>query len=113
MYPENTDKKGENIMAKKTSLTVNDNPIKLDYFVGEFVYHVTGGIIGSLKNTGEIKKLELTVDKEGQVKINLNGKDVPLSYFPVEIIRNTLAGMVRILKGVEGEMKTLEIKISN
>jgi hypothetical protein len=105
--------RGVEIMAVKTSLTVNDNPIKLDYFVGEFVYHVTSGIIGSLKNTGEIKKLVLTVDKDGQVKINLNGKDVPLSYFPVEIIRNTLAGMVRILKGVEGEMKTLEIKISN
>jgi hypothetical protein len=100
-------------MAAKTSLTVNGNPIKLDYFVGEYVYHVTGGIIGSLKNTGEIKNLVLTVDKEGQVKIDLNGKEVPLSYFPVEIIRNTLAGMVRILKGVEGEMKTLEIKISD
>lgn len=100
-------------MAGNTSLTVNGNSIKMDYFVGEYVYHVTKGIVASLKNTGEIKNMVLTVDKEGQVKIDLNGKEVPLSYFPMEIIRNTLAGMVSILKGVEGEMRTLEIKVSD
>ena len=63
-------------MARNTSLAVNGKSITLDYFVGEYVYHVTGGIIASLKNTGEIKKLVLTVDKEGQVKIDLNGKEV-------------------------------------
>jgi len=104
--------KGETHVARKVSLTVNSNPIKLDYFVEGYVYHVTNGIIASLKDTGAIEELELDVDDSGDVQITLNGNDVPLSYFPVEIIRNTLAGMVSNLKGVDGELKTLELRIS-
>ena len=99
-------------MAYKVSLTVNDNPIEMDYFVEGYVYHVTAGILGSLKGTDTIEDLELAVDSDGQVEITLNGSDVPLTYFPVQIIRNTLAGMVSNLKGVDGEMSTLELKIS-
>ena len=69
-------------MTRKINLSVNDKPIKLDYFVAGYVDHVTGGIIASLKDTGEIKTLELTIDNEGQVKINLNGADVPLKLLP-------------------------------
>ena len=98
-------------MARKVSLTVNNNPIKLDNFVEGYVYHVTGGILASLKDTDMIKKLELNIDSSGDVKINLNDKEVPLSYFPVEIIRNTMAGLISNLKGVEGPLKTLELNI--
>ena len=99
-------------MARKTSLTVNNIPIELDYFVEGYVYHVVAGILASLKDTDAIKILELDVDEDGQVQITLNGADVPLSYFPVQIIRNTLAGMVSNLKGVAKEMRTLELKIT-
>ena len=98
-------------MARKVSLTVNKNPIEMIEFVESYVYHITGGIIASLKDTAPIKKLTLDVDDTGDVKINLNGKDVPLSIFPVEIIKNTLAGMVANLKGVKGEPKTITIRI--
>jgi len=99
-------------VSRKISLTVNNIPLKLDYFVEGYVYHVVGGIIASLKDTGAIKNLELVVDNAGQVKINLNGADVPLIYFPQEIIRNTLAGMVSTLKGVDSGLNTLELKIT-
>jgi hypothetical protein len=99
-------------MARKVSLTVNGNPIKLDIFVEEYVYHVTAGILNSLKGTGAIKNLELDVDSDGQVTINLNGVAVPLSFFPVQIIRNTLAGMVSKLKGVEKEMSTFSLRVT-
>ncbi len=99
-------------MARKTSLSVNNNPIELDYFVEGFVYHIATGILGSLKGTGAIKKLELDVDSDGQVTITLNGADVSLSYFPVQIIRSTLAGMVSNLKGVDKEMSTLSLRVS-
>ena len=99
-------------MARKISLTVNNTSIKLDYFVEGYIYHVVSGIIASLKETGEIKDLELAVDNTGQVTINLNGADITLSYFPVEIIRNTLAGMVSTLKGVDSGLNTLELKIT-
>ena len=53
----------------------------------------------------------LAIDNEGQVTINLNNADVPLKYFPVEIIRSTVLGMVSTLKGAEGEINRLEITI--
>lgn len=98
-------------MTRKISLSVNDTPIALDYFVAGYVDHVLSGIIASLKNTGEIKNLELNIDKEGQVTINLNGAEVPLGYFSTEIIKSTIAGMVAPLKGVEGGINRLELKI--
>lgn len=97
-------------MTRQISLSVNDVPIKLDYFVQDYIDHVVGGIVASLKDTGEIEDLELSIDNEGQVAINLNGADIPLSYFPVEIIRSTILGMVSTLKGV-GEVNRLEMTI--
>jgi hypothetical protein len=44
--------------------------------------------------------------------MNLNGKDVPVNVFVTKIITSTMAGMVSTLKGAEGKMKTLELKIT-
>ena len=98
-------------MTRQISLTVNDMPINLDYFVENYLDHVAGGMISSLKDTGEIKKLALTIDNERQVTIMLNGADVPLKYFPVELIKSTIDGMVAPLKGVDSAVNTLELKI--
>ncbi len=71
---------------------MNSKPIKLDYFVAGYLDHVTGGIVASLHDTGEIKQLKLTIDEKGDVRLALNGADVPLNYFTVEIIRSTVHG---------------------
>ena len=97
-------------MARQVSLSVNDVPINLDYFVHKYLEQVVAGILASLDDTGEIESLELAIDNEGQVTINLNNADVPLKYFPVEIIRSTVLGMVSTLKGV-GEVDRLKITI--
>lgn len=97
-------------MTRQISLSVNDIPINLDYFVGEYIDHVVGGIVASLRDTGEIESLELTIDNEGQVTINLNSAAVPLTPFPIEIIKSTIMGVVAPLKGV-GEVNRLEIAI--
>jgi hypothetical protein len=98
-------------MAKKVSLTVNENPLDLNEFVEAYFYHISGGIVASLKDTGPVKKLKLDVDKTGDVKLDLNGKDIPMNIFVADIVRNTLSGMVANLKGVNGKMKTLSLKI--
>lgn len=98
-------------MTRQVSLSVNAMPIDLDYFVENYLDHVVGGIISSLKDTSEIKTLELTIDNDGQLTINLNGADVPLSYFPVEIIKSTIEGMVSTLKGVDSAVNKLELNI--
>ena len=100
-------------MAKQVELSVNNMAIKLDYFVHEYLEKVVGGIIASLHDTGEIENLEMTVDNSGDVVIRLNGTDISLKEFPVQIIRSTVEGMLEPLKGVEGAINTVEIKISS
>ncbi len=97
-------------MAGQISLSVNDVPINLDYFVSEYMEHVIAGIVAGLRDTGEIESLELSIDNNGEVKINLNKADVPIKYFPNEIIRSTILGMVSTLRGV-GEVDRLQITI--
>jgi len=95
----------------KTSLKVNNNQLELNPFVESYVYHLSAGIVASLKDTSPVKKLKLEIDNT-DVKMTLNGKDVPLNFFASDIILNTLRGMVSNLKGAEGKLKTLEIMIS-
>jgi len=98
-------------MTRQVTLTVNDVPIKLgDAFVHDYLDHVISGILTSLKGTGEIDKLRLFIDNEGQVDIELNGAQVPLKPFPNEIIRSTVMGAITTLKGVGG-VERLEITI--
>ncbi len=98
-------------MARKVTLSVNGNSIKLDYFVESYIYHIASGIIASLKDTGPIKKLAIVVEETGKVKILLNGNDIPLNAFATEIVRNTLGGMISVLKGVEGKLRDLSLNI--
>jgi hypothetical protein len=98
-------------MTRKITLSVNNTPIDLDFFVAGYIDHVTSGIIASLKNASEIKDLELNIDSDGIVTINLNGTDIPLNFFSTEIIRSTITSMVTPLKGVTGTINTLELKI--
>lgn len=102
-------------MARNVTLSVNNVPVNLDYFVSEYIDSVVGGIVASLHDTGEIESLELAIDNEGQVSITLNNSDVPLKYFPNDIIKSTVFGMVAPLKGVESvdDIDTLEITINS
>jgi len=97
-------------MTREVRLSVNDVPINLDYFVQEYIDHVVGGILASLRDTGEIESLELSIDNEGQVAISLNNSAVSLKYFPNEIIKSTIIGMVSPLTGVD-EVNWLQISI--
>ena len=101
-------------MTRQISLSVNGTPINLDYFVAGYLDHVTGGILASLKDTGEIKKLNLIISNKGKVKINLNNAELPINYFVEEIIRSTLTGMIAPLKGVDKDkaLQSLELNIT-
>ncbi len=99
-------------MEKQISLSVNDVPIHLDYFVHDYLDKVVSGILASLHDTGEIVNLELSIDNEGRVDINLNGALVPIKDFPNEIIKSTILGMVAPLKGV-GEVNRLQINFGS
>lgn len=93
-------------MTRQVSLTVNDVPIQLDYYVEEVVYHVVSALVRSLRDTGDIHDLVMKAG-EGDVEITLNGEPVSLKEFPRLIIKSTLDGMVFHLKGVNGPVEKL------
>jgi len=95
--------------AGQVSLSVNDATIALDDFVRGYIDHVVGGILASLKGTGEIKSVDLTIEAD-QVSIVLNTAVVPLNPFATRIIHNTLAGMISSLQGVH-QMERMQLTI--
>lgn len=95
-------------MTKQVTLSVNDAPIELDYFVQGFIDHTIDGILAALSGTGKIGSLDLSIDDGGQVTIKLNNALVPANPFVSKIIKNTIVGMVSSLKGVSA-IKRLKI----
>jgi len=98
------------MQTRQVELSVNDAPIEMDYFVQSYVDHVVGGIVASLKGAGEIKRLQISLERD-EVAIRLNGHLVPVNPFVNKIVRNTIVGMVSSLKGV-GEISKLDIGIA-
>lgn len=46
------------------------------------------------------------------IVLKVNGKEIPLTQFPADIIMQTILGMLKALKGIE-EVKEVEIKIKS
>jgi hypothetical protein len=53
-----------------------------------------------LKGAENIRNLELYLER-GDVKLIVNGNELPLTPFPTDIITNTITGLVSSLKGVD------------
>lgn len=97
-------------MTVEIKLTVNDNPIQLDYFVAGFIDHTVSGMIESLEGTGQIKDLKYSIDDD-KVTINLNGADVPVNEFVTIIFKSTTFGFLTPLKGVTTPIRKVELVI--
>jgi len=96
-------------MTRQVSLSVNDVPIELDYFVQGFIVHTIGGMLSALEGVGEIKTLDISIEAD-KVTISLNNTMVPINPFVNKIVRNTIFGMVSSLKGVS-EINRMNISI--
>lgn len=46
------------------------------------------------------------------VKVFVDGKEIPLNEFVVKILGGTIVGAVTSLKGVKGDWKEIEIKVT-
>ena len=65
---------------------------------------------GDFKGLIEMLKNEILRRKNmKKISIKINGKQIPISEFPSDIIKNTICGMIKSLKGVN-EIKTVEIR---
>lgn len=95
--------------SRQVSLTVNNEPVPLDYFVENLVDHVVGGILRALEGVGEPEVVELAIN-QGAVDFNVNEAAVPLNAFASKVVTATIYGLVSCLKGV-GHIESLRIDI--
>lgn len=96
-------------MNFKTKLEVNNVSVGLNPFVHEFLTRTVVGAVSSLKGAEDIQGLELCLESN-DVRIVVDGSELPLTPFPKEIINNTIIGLVSPLKGVD-KVDTLKINI--
>jgi hypothetical protein len=96
-------------MTRQVSLSVNDKPIELDYFVLGYIDHVLRGILEALEGIGDVESVALTI-KGDIVQISVNNAPVSIKPFVNKIVGNTVKGMVSPLKGVS-EINSLDISI--
>jgi hypothetical protein len=67
------------------------------------------GVASSLKGPEVTNNLKIH-QKKGVVGITVNGKEIPITPFPNDIISSTLVGMVSLLKGVE-DIDSIDISV--
>ena len=76
-------------MTVKLTLKVNEALIDTDYFVEGFIDRVVSSMIESLKDTGEIKDLDLAIDGD-EVTVKMNGAMVTLNALASKIFKSTI-----------------------
>jgi len=96
-------------MTREIILTVNEETVKLDYFVQGLMDHTVTGMLSALEGTGDIITAEINVNGE-IVKVIVNNKQIPVNEFASKILRNTIKGMISSLKGVN-EINQLHIRV--
>jgi hypothetical protein len=93
----------------KADLEVNNVSVELNLFAEESLARTVVGAVSSLKGAENIRNLELYLEG-GDVKIVVNGNELPLTPFPADIITNAITGLVSSLKGV-GRIDSLRVKV--
>jgi hypothetical protein len=87
----------------KVRLFSNGVAIPVSPFIARFIFQVSAAVIRSLKAPQPVRSAEFLIDP-GDVFLRVDGAPVPLDHsrgFARVIVRDTLGGMVRHLKGVD------------
>ena len=84
----------------KSKMKVDKVSVEMNEFVEDFVAHTCEGMVHALRDVDRLDKLSIRKNKD-DIKISVNGKEIPLTPFPNDIIRNTLTALVCSLKGIE------------
>lgn len=64
---------------------------------------------GDIHAIADLLETDFIKPNLSRICLSVNGQEIPLTLFPREIIPSTLIGMVKSLKGVSGDIKTIEI----
>jgi hypothetical protein len=84
----------------KAEMKVNNKAVEMNEFVEGYIAHISAGIVQSLKGVDYLKKIEMKLEGN-DVEIHVNGDDIALTPFPIEIIVSTLKGIIKPLAGTD------------
>jgi hypothetical protein len=84
-------------MYDRFRLIINGAAIDTHPFIDKFIEHTVIGMLSALKNTGEVKDLDLSI-QDNAVKINLNGALTPINAMTGNLIKGTILGMISIIQ---------------
>lgn len=92
----------------ESTLWINSEYVEINAFVEEFLARIVVAAASTLKGTGDVRNLELSLER-GDVSLIVNGEEISLTPFPNDIIAKTLIGLVSTLKGVNrvGSLKVI------
>jgi len=93
----------------KSKMKVDKVSVEMNEFVEDFVAHTCEGMVHALRGVDRVDRVSIRKSKE-DVKISVNGEDIPLTGFPNDIIRNTLTALVCSLKDIE-RVDSFEIEV--
>ncbi len=96
-------------MSRQVSLSVNNEPIRLEFFAGNLIENVVGGIIATLEGVEEPKEVELVINQD-TVSLSVNEAQVPTNAFVSKVMTSTIFALASCLKGV-GQIEDLRIDI--
>lgn len=104
-------------------MSINDHVVGLNRFVSDYLKQTVLGVISTLNlddyDVDEIKKIELLIPEESQIKksegkttVLINDKPLEINRFTNDILTNSIRAMVSSLK-TEDNVKTIDIEISD
>ncbi|MFW6147020.1 MAG: hypothetical protein ACOC6B_01345 [Thermodesulfobacteriota bacterium] len=96
-------------MTRQISLSVDDSPIEMDYFVQSFIDHTVFGMVSSLEGVHDISEIDAQINGN-DAAVSINNRPVPLNDFAAAILSSTVRGMVSSLKGV-GKAERIRIGV--
>ena len=97
-------------VSYKAELWVNKVSVEMNAFAEDFLAHTVVGMVSSLQHVDKIKHLEMH-GKKDEVRLHIDGNEIPLTLFPTNIIRNTLAALVSSLKDVDKTIDSWDIRV--
>jgi molybdopterin-guanine dinucleotide biosynthesis protein B len=115
--------KVDNLDNVQSYLSIDDNVVGLNRFVSDYLKQTVLGVISTLNlddyNVSDIKKIELLIPGDSQIKrvegktaILINDKPLEINRFTENIVTNTIKAMINSLK-TEDDVKTIDIEISD
>ena len=95
----------------KAKLRMNKITVEMNAFVEDFLARTVVGMVSSLRGVDKIHSLEIHKEK-GDVKVTVNGNEIPLTPFPNNIIRNTLTALISSLKDGDKKIDSWDINVT-